>query len=179
MIFSVQPNLENETALLLPLQETDFESLYTVASDEKVWEQHPNKDRYKKEVFQSFFEGAIKSQGAFKIISKPSGEIAGSTRFYDYNEEENSISIGYTFYGTKFWGKGLNPSVKNLMLSYIFQYVDKVVLQVGATNHRSQIAIGRLGAIKVNEQEVAYYGETSKLNFIYELTKKDWKAKML
>lgn len=177
MIFSIQPHLENERASLLPLQETDFESLYAVASDPEVWEQHPNKDRYQKAIFQSFFEGAMKSQGAFKIICKSSGEVAGSTRFYDYNEQENSILIGYTFYGTKFWGKGLNTSVKNLMLTYIFQYVDTVILHVGATNKRSQIAVGRLGAIKVAEQEVTYYGEKPKLNFIYALAKKDWETK--
>jgi hypothetical protein len=34
----------------------------------------------------------MESRGAFKIIEKNTGEIAGSTRFYDYNSEDNSIS---------------------------------------------------------------------------------------
>jgi len=51
MNFSVQPVLENEEYQLIPLQQGDFESLYAVASDPEVWEQHPNKDRYRREVF--------------------------------------------------------------------------------------------------------------------------------
>lgn len=103
MKFSIQPILENEQYQLIPLQQGDFESLYEVASDPEVWKQHPNKDRYRKEVFRTFFEGAMKSGGAFKITEKSSGEILGSTRFYDYNQSDNSIFIGYTFYGTKSW----------------------------------------------------------------------------
>ena len=65
MDFSIQPILENSKVRLVPLQETDFEKLYKVASDPLVWEQHPNKNRYEREVFQNFFEGAMISKGAF------------------------------------------------------------------------------------------------------------------
>lgn len=174
MTFSIQPVLENDTVLLQPLEENDFEALYEVASDEMIWIQHPNKDRWKKEVFQSFFEGAIKSKGAFKIIDKESGSVAGSSRFYDYNEKEKSIFIGYTFYAVLFWGTGFNPSVKKIMMEYIFQYVDKVRFHIGATNFRSQTAITRIGAIKIAEEEVAYYNEPSRLNFVYEIDKANW-----
>ncbi|MGO4294876.1 GNAT family N-acetyltransferase [Chitinophaga sp. RAB17] len=169
--FSIQPILENDTALMLPLTAADFDALYAVAADEAIWQQHPNKDRWKREVFLTYFDGAILSKGAFKIIDKKSGEIAGSTRFYDYNEQEKSILIGYTFYGTRFWGTGINSIVKKLMLDYIFQYVDKVHFHIGAENIRSQIAIGRLGANKIATENIAYYGEASKLNFVYEIRK--------
>lgn len=174
MTFSIQPVLENDTVLLQPLEENDFEALYEVASDEMIWIQHPNKDRWKKEVFQSFFEGAIKSKGALKIIDKESGFVAGSSRFYDYNEKEKSIFIGYTFYAVRFWGRGFNPSVKKIMMEYLFQYVDKVRFHIGATNFRSQTAITRIGAIKIAEEEVAYYNEPSRLNFVYEINKANW-----
>ena len=85
MHFSIQPILENETIKLHPLQEEDFERLYAVASDPLVWEQHPNKNRYEREVFQNFFEGAMLSQGAFLILDKVTDEVMGSTRFYDYD----------------------------------------------------------------------------------------------
>lgn len=45
MKFSIQNILEDEKVLLLPLEETDFDNLYEVASDKKIWEQHPCKDR--------------------------------------------------------------------------------------------------------------------------------------
>lgn len=174
MKFDIQPVLENETIILQPLEEGDFEALYAAASDPKVWEQHPNKERWKREVFQVFFEGAIQSKGAFKIIDKLTGDVAGSTRFYDYNASDNSILVGYTFYATRYWGTGMNPAVKKLVLDYIFQFVSTVIFQVGAHNIRSQIAVGRLGARKIAEQEMTYHGEPPKFNFVYALTKEEW-----
>ena len=174
MNINIQPTLENENVILHPLQDKDFDDLYAVASDPKIWEQHPNKDRCKTEVFKVFFDGAMQSKGAFKIVNKASGNVMGSTRFYDHNQEENSISIGYTFYGREYWGKGFNHSVKSLMLDYIFQFVSKVHFHIGAENIRSQIAIGRLGTTKIDEQEIAYFGEQAKLNYIYCLTKEEW-----
>lgn len=176
MLFSVQTPLENDKVRLIPLQESDFEALYALASDPKVWEQHPNKDRWKKEVFRTFFDGAMLSKGAYKIVDKATGEIAGCTRFYDYNDQDNSILIGYTFYAVNFWGTGLNPSVKKLMMTYAFQYVDVIYFHIGATNYRSQIAISRLGAMKVSEENIAYHGEMPKLNFIYQVRKQDWET---
>lgn len=171
MHLDLQPTLENPAVLLKPLKPEDFEALYLTASDPKIWEQHPNKDRWQRDVFLKYFQGAMESNGAFLIIDKATGGIAGGTRFYDYNETEKSILIGYTFYAVKFWGTGLNPAVKKLMMNYIFQFVDKVHFHIGATNFRSQIAIQRLGAVKIGEETVAYYGELPKLNFVYEIAK--------
>lgn len=174
MNFSIQPVLESEEFQLIPLQKGDFESLYEVASDPKVWEQHPNKDRYQKEIFENFFRGAMESEGAFKIIEKATGDVLGSSRYYNFDENDNHIFIGYTFYGTKSWGKGINPKVKKLMLDYIFQYVDKVHFHIGKENFRSQKALERLGGIKIAEEEVAYFAEPTRTNFVYEIKKEDW-----
>ncbi|MBX2924352.1 MAG: GNAT family N-acetyltransferase [Chitinophagaceae bacterium] len=171
MNFNIQPILENGQVILYPLQENDFEALYTVAADPKIWEQHPNKDRWKREVFKTFFEGALQSKGAFKIVDKATGNVIGSTRIYDYNEQENSLFIGYTFYAVQYWGRGINHSVKAMMLEYLFQFVSKVYFHIGASNIRSQIAIGRIGAKKIAEQEVTYFGEAPRLNFVYEISK--------
>ncbi|ESU29258.1 acetyltransferase, ribosomal protein N-acetylase [Flavobacterium limnosediminis JC2902] len=171
---NLQPILENEIVKLIPLQESDFESLYQVASDPLIWEQHPNKNRYQREVFQNFFEGAMASKGAFIITDKKSDSVIGSTRFYDLNETDKSVLIGYTFYGRSYWGSVYNPSVKKLMLEYAFQFIDNVYFHIGAENIRSQKAIERLGAKKVREIEVAYHGEPEKLNFEYLISKGDW-----
>ena len=168
---NLQPILENDLVKLIPLQEADFEELYLVASDPLVWEQHPNKDRYKRDVFQNFFDGAMQSGGAFKLVDKLSGNVIGSTRFYDLDMKNKSILIGYTFYGRAYWGSTYNPQVKKLMLDYAFQFLDKVYFHVGAQNIRSQKAIERLGATKVREITVAYHGEPEKLNFEYVLVR--------
>jgi len=170
----IQPTLENEKTILYPLREADFEALYAVASDPKIWEQHPNSDRWQKDVFSSFFNVAMESKGAFKIVDKATDSVIGSSRFYGYSEREGSILIGYTFYGVQYWGKGINRSVKTLMLDHIFRSVSKVCFHVGAGNIRSQIAIGRIGAEKTGELETVSDG-IAKLNFVYELDRKQWK----
>jgi len=170
--FNIQPILESDKVILYPLQGEDFEALYAVAADPKIWEQHPSKDRWKKEVFQTFFTSGMQSGGAFKIVDKATGNIIGSTRLYDYNEHDDSIMIGYTFYATRYWGKGVNRAVKLMMLEYVFQFVSKVYFHIGANNVRSQIAIGRLGAAKINEREIIYAGRGPELNYEYVIENK-------
>lgn len=170
MTFNIQPtHLQNQFVKLVPLQETDFEELYSVANDELLWEQHPNKLRYQKPVFQNFFEGAMQSQGAFFIRETSTNEPIGSSRFYDYNPETNSILIGYTFIGRKFWGQGYNKAIKKLMMDYAFQFVDNIYFHIGANNIRSQKALEKIGGEKIDEFEVEYFGEESKLNYIYRI----------
>ncbi|MGZ3901686.1 MAG: GNAT family N-acetyltransferase [Bacteroidia bacterium] len=169
---NLQPILENDFVKLIPLQEIDFEELYAIASDPLIWEQHPNKDRWKKEVFQNFFKGAMESKGAFKIIDRKSDDTIGSTRFYKTGKDNSEISIGYTFIARKYWGGKYNPAVKKLMIDHAFKYVDHVLFHIGAVNIRSQKAIERLGAIKITEEEIAYYGEPTKLNFIYRIDRR-------
>ena len=173
--FPVNVILQNERVVLYPLREEDFEELYHVASDPEVWNQHPNKDRWKKEVFRIFFDGALQSGGAFKVTDRITGETIGSTRFYNYDETQQSIFIGYTFYGTKSWGIGVNHAVKKLMLDHIFEFVSTVYFHIGAQNIRSQMSIMRLGARKIAEEEVAYFGEPSRWNYVYRILKEEWK----
>ncbi|MFD2743349.1 MULTISPECIES: GNAT family N-acetyltransferase [Sphingobacterium] len=171
MPLNLQPVLENDLVLLRPLKQSDFEDLYTTASDPAIWAGHPNKNRWQRAIFLNFFEGAMKSGSAFLIVEKQTGKIIGSTRYYDYDVENKSIFVGYTFYATAYWGKGINPIVKRMMLDYIFPFVDTVRFHVGADNLRSQIAVTRLGATKVAELEMSYYGEPSRFNYLYELRK--------
>ncbi|RZL36295.1 MAG: N-acetyltransferase, partial [Pedobacter sp.] len=86
MNFDLQPKLENELITIVPLKADDFEKLYAVASDPLIWEQHPNKDRYKREVFENFFQGAMESKGAFIVYDKATSNVVGSSRYYELNE---------------------------------------------------------------------------------------------
>lgn len=172
--FDRQPILESAEIRLQPLKETDFEVLYAVASDPLVWEQHPNKNRFQRDVFLTFFSGALNSGGAFLIVKKSTGEVMGSTRFYDADDKNRSVAIGYTFYGRRFWGGRYNPIAKTLMLNHAFKFVDNVYFHIGANNLRSQRAIEKLGAKKVEEKSIAYHGEENNLNFIYLIQRVDW-----
>lgn len=170
MSISLQPPcLKGKKVYTIPLDPAHFESLYAVASDPLVWEQHPNPNRYQRDVFQTYFEGAMESKGALLVLDKPTNLVVGCIRFYAYNKEQKSILIGYTFIGRTYWGKGYNADLKQLMLDYIFQYVDTVYFHVGAENIRSQKAMVKIGAKKIDEIQVAYYGEAEKTNFVYQI----------
>ncbi|MFB3388120.1 GNAT family N-acetyltransferase [Flavobacterium sp. LAR06] len=150
--FNLQPDLlEDGITKLVPLKETDFDALFEIASDPLLWEQHPIKDRYKKEVFQTFFNAALSSKSGFLILNAVTNEVIGTTRLYDYKPENSSIAIGYTFIGRKYWGGLYNKSNKKLLINYAFQQVDSVFFHIGAENFRSQKAVLKLGATKVNE----------------------------
>lgn len=173
MKFDLQPkHLINDLIELIPLENNHFKMLFEVAGDPLIWEQHPNKNRYQKEVFKNFFEGAMQSEGAFLIIDAATKAVVGSSRFYDFDEKDNAVLIGYTFIARKYWGKGFNKSLKNLMLSYAFEFVDKVYFHIGSQNLRSQMAIEKIGAQKMDEKLIEYFGETPKLNYIYLINKK-------
>jgi len=173
MKFDKQPkHLKNNLIELVPLAITHFEMLFEVACDPLIWEQHPNPNRFKKEVFKTFFEGAMQSEGAFLIMDVDTKQVVGSSRFYDFDEKNNSVLIGYTFNARKYWGKGYNKSLKSLMLNHAFETVDKVYFHIGSQNYRSQMAIEKIGAQKINEQLVEYFGEAPKLNYIYLINKK-------
>ncbi|MBC7438628.1 MAG: GNAT family N-acetyltransferase [Flavobacterium sp.] len=173
MKFDKQPkHLKNNLIELIPLESNHFEMLFEVASDPLVWEQHPNQNRYKRAIFKTFFEGAMQSDGAFLIIDVGTKEVIGSSRFYDFDEKDNAVLIGYTFIARKYWGKGFNKSLKNLMLVYAFKFVDRVYFHIGSQNMRSQMAIEKIGAQKTDEKLIEYFGETPKLNYIYLINKK-------
>lgn len=146
MSFDLQPVLIGKLVELHPLRETDFEELYECASDNLIWELHPQSNRYQKDIFKKFFEGAMTSKGAFAVYDKVSRQMIGSTRFYDYDSAQRQVLVGYTFLVRSHWGGRYNREMKNLMLDHAFQSVDKVLFEIGVSNYRSRRAIEKLGA---------------------------------
>ncbi|MGB4770056.1 MAG: GNAT family N-acetyltransferase [Chitinophagaceae bacterium] len=166
--------LEDESVMLRPLQHSDFESLYVVASDPLIWEQHPNPNRYQRAVFENYFKGAMESGGAYLIIDKTSNLVIGCSRFYDHDPENKTVMIGYTFFSRSVWGKGHNQATKHLMMNYAFQFVDEILFHVGEYNTRSRIAMTRLGAELLRMETVAYYGEPERVNCVFRIRKNDF-----
>src|SRR3989440_10467971 len=89
---------------LSPLPPADFDALFSVASDPLIWEQHPNSDRYKKAVFQTFFQDALASRGALIAIDNKTSRVIGSSRFHGFDETKSEIEIGWTFLARSHWG---------------------------------------------------------------------------
>ena len=172
--FERQARIENQRIRLEPLLAGDFDALYAVAADPLIWEQHPNKNRYRREVFATYFEGAIKSGGAFQVLDKATGALIGSSRYYDLDEAQRAVAIGYTFIARSHWGGHYNRALKALMLGHAFKFVDRVIFHVGADNLRSRRAMEKLGGVLIGEVAMSYHGEPSHPNVIYKIDRVDW-----
>jgi RimJ/RimL family protein N-acetyltransferase len=166
MSFDLQPTLKGELLELRPLLQEDFDDLYTVASDPLIWEQHPANERYKETVFKEFFREAMESGGALIAVDSKSGAVIGSSRFFGYNEEKSEIEIGWTFLARSHWGGIYNGEIKRLMLRHAFQFVKHVVFLVGPTNFRSQKALGKIGAVRMESRRDA----AGRDSFVYQIT---------
>ena len=168
MDFDLQPTLKGKLIELRPLTLDDFDALFAAASDPLIWEQHPENDRYKREVFQNYFDGAIESKGAFAIIERKSSRIIGSSRYCNLNIAASEVEIGWTFLERGFWGGAHNRELKSLMLEHAFRFVDRVLFVAGETNIRSQKALLKIGARFLRkEQRPARDGRmTSNLVFV-------------
>jgi RimJ/RimL family protein N-acetyltransferase len=169
--FDLQPNLKGELIELRPLAPDDWDDLFAVASDPLIWKQHPESDRYKKDVFEVFFREALNCGGAFVIIDKKNRQIIGSTRFYGYDPEKSEIEIGWTFLARSYWGGRYNRELKRLMLDHAFKFVENVVFYVGENNIRSQKATEKIGGIKDSMITKAYQPGRFSLNVTYVIKK--------
>jgi|SRR6516164_1454683 RimJ/RimL family protein N-acetyltransferase len=166
MSFDLQPNLKGERVELRPLREEDYRDLYAVAADPLIWEQHPNKDRNKEEVFKVFFREALECRGALIAIDAKTGRVIGSSRFHGYGNETSEIEIGWTFLARSHWGGTYNKEMKRLMLRHAFRFVNRVIFRIGPQNFRSQRAVEKIGAVRVGSSKDA----SGRESFVYEIT---------
>ncbi len=146
MGFDLQPTLEGDLVRIRPLVKEDFDLLFQIASDSKIWEQHPDKKRCTLSGFSEFFKDSLDSKGALIILTKESGDIIGSSRFKLRPNFKNAVEIGWSFLARKYWGGQYNGEVKRLMMEYAFQHVDRILFFVDRDNRRSQKAVEKLGS---------------------------------
>lgn len=167
-----QPVLEGERLLLRPLEPSDWDALYAIASDPQVWEQHPMHDRWREDVFRAFFDDALAKGGALAVIDKSSDAIIGSSRFQQFEPEDGgSVEIGWTFLAPRCWGKGINHEMKRLMLAHAFEFVERVDFRVGETNWRSRQALENIGAERTRRTELSRYDGKRVIHIVYEITR--------
>jgi RimJ/RimL family protein N-acetyltransferase len=149
----LQPTLKGAALELHPLAPADLDALYAAASDPLVWEQHPNSDRWKREVFERFFAGALASRGALAILDSKTGAVIGSSRYYDWDASAREVAIGFTFMARAYWGGAFNRELKSLMLDHAFGSCDAVVFHVWENNLRSRKAMEKIGGVLAGREE--------------------------
>jgi RimJ/RimL family protein N-acetyltransferase len=148
MPFDLQPTLAGKLVALRPLRPEDWDVLYAAASDPLIWEQHPESDRYKPDVFRRYFDGGLASGGAFVVTDRETGAIIGSTRYARYDEAASAIEVGWTFLTRQYWGGAYNREMKQLLVDHALGFVTRVVFNVGRTNIRSQKAMEKIGGVR-------------------------------
>ena len=172
-----QPTLETDRLVLRPLAEADREALYEIASDPAVWEQHPIHDRWRREVFDAFFDEGLASGGALAVVDKRDDGVMGSTRFDKYDADEGGVvEIGWTFLAPRWWGKGINPEMKRAMLAHAFEHVALVEFRVGDTNYRSRNALEAIGAVRTERYELEKYQGKRVVHLVYEIDRDGFAA---
>lgn len=177
MTLDRQPKLETERLVLRPLSEDDREALYEIASDPAVWEQHPIHDRWRREVFDAFFDEGLKSGGALAVLRKSDGRIIGHSRYDGYDPQEGGVvEIGWTFLAPACWGKGINTEMKRAMLAHAFGEVATVEFRVGDTNYRSRNALEAIGAARTERYELERYQGKRVVHLVYEITREAFAA---
>jgi RimJ/RimL family protein N-acetyltransferase len=173
----LQPTLTGNLIEVRPLKKDDFVALFEAASDPLIWQQHPESDRYKKEVFQRFFDTAMESKGAFVVIDRKSGRIIGSSRYWNFKPEKSEIEIGWTFLERAFWGGAYNGELKALMLRHAFRFVENVLLIVGENNLRSQKAVQKIGGKYLRHEERPGSNGRMGRNVVFVVTRDDFQER--
>ncbi|MEU7892686.1 GNAT family protein [Nonomuraea sp. NPDC049152] len=86
---------------------------------------------------------------AHAVILKQSGKAVGWTTYLDVPGFDQSIEIGWTWYGRAVWRTAVNTSCKVLLLDHAFDVIgyNRVQLKTDHLNTRSQAAIARIGGV--------------------------------
>lgn len=174
--------LEGLKIRLAPLAVSHREGLLKAAADGKLWElwytsvpSENNIDYYFQKALEDLKNGTAYP---FVIIDQNNGEIIGCTRFCNVSQENRRLEIGYTWYGEKYQGTGVNTECKYLLLKYAFEELDCIAVEFRTNrfNLRSRSAISRLGAkqdgILRNHQinKDGSYRDT----VVYSITDQEW-----
>ena len=146
--------LEDERAILRPLQQDDLQWLLPFALHEpELWIYSMNSPAGKSGM-ENYIQSTIDQRNRcneypFIIFDKEKQRYAGSTRFYDIQLSNQTTQLGYTWYGKEFQRSGLNRHCKMLLLTYAFETWDmeRVEFRADATNQRSIEAMKSIGCV--------------------------------
>lgn len=144
--------LENQRALLRPLQPGDLENLMPPASSDPLLLQYSRAPINTPELLQQFIDESLQERKngiryPLVIFDKGAPAYAGSTSFAAVSNKDGRLEIGWTWFGKSFQRTGLNRNVKFLMLRYAFEALrfERVELKTDERNQQSRLAIEKIG----------------------------------
>ena len=144
--------LEDDHVLLRLLTEDDYKNLLPFSLNEPdTWkyslvgaEGEDGLKNYLSIAMEAWFE---EKEYPFIVFDKKTKQYAGSTRFYDINENFKTLQLGYTWYGKNFRGTGLNKHCKYLLLTFAFEQLgmERVEFRADNKNETSIAAMRSIG----------------------------------
>jgi N-acetyltransferase len=144
--------LEDERVLLRPLKREDSINLqYFSLNEPDLWkfslQSAAGNENLEKYIDIALIAKQTQKEYPFIVFDKKSGEYAGSTRFYDILPGFQTLQLGYTWYGKKFQGSGLNKHCKFLLFRFAFEElgVERLELRADNDNKRSIAAMKSIG----------------------------------
>ena len=144
--------LEDERVLLRPLEANDYDNLLPFALNEPTLWKYSLITAAGEEGLRNYLQIALEAKQQekefpFIVFDKQSNAYAGSTRYYDINLPFETLQLGYTWYGNKFHGTGLNKHCKYLLLKFAFETLgmQRVEFRADANNARSIAAMKSIG----------------------------------
>lgn len=176
--------LENERVLLLPFNHNRYHELKEIIFEDDIWEymgmQMKTENDFNNYVATTLRDKKNGISYPFLIIDKKTNQIAGSTRYGYINSRSEKCEIGWTWYGKKFQGTGLNKACKFELLKFGFENIGfrRIQFSVDEENKRSQKAVEKLGATKegiFRNNYIAPNG-SSRNDVYYSIIKENWKA---
>jgi RimJ/RimL family protein N-acetyltransferase len=117
---------------------------------------------------------------AYAQLDAATGEVIGTSSYYEVDPAVRAIGIGHTWLGRRWRRTGHNTESKLLMLSHAFDTLGaaRVVWHTDIDNTRSQDAIARLGATREGElrkHRIRRDGSW-RTTVQYSMTDDDWPA---
>jgi RimJ/RimL family protein N-acetyltransferase len=84
----------------------------------------------------------------FAVIDAKTGDVVGSTRYFNVDEANRRLEIGHTWYAKRVQRTALNTEAKLLLLTHAFEKLNAIAVEFRThfMNHQSRSAIARLGA---------------------------------
>lgn len=150
--FTIDYLLENESVKLIPLRENDLSNLLPFSLYEpEIWKyslvRADGEEKLINYIKIALEARELKKEYPFIVYDKRTEHFAGSTRFYDIQLLNKTLQIGFTWYGKRFQGSGLNKHCKYLLLSFAFEDIgmDRVEFRADNRNERSIAAMKSIG----------------------------------
>ncbi len=153
--FELDYVLENEVALLRPLLVADFSNLLPFATNEPTLWKYSMISASGETGLGEYIRLAVEGRSGgkqypFIVFDKRTQQYAGSTRYYDIQLAEQTLQLGYTWYGQEFQRTGLNRHCKYLLLQFAFEQMgmERVEFRADAANQRSIDAMKAIGCVE-------------------------------